>query len=47
MKELKTPISREEILQLQAGDAVRISGLALTGVINFFYFYHTIGKKDK
>jgi len=31
MKELKTPISREEILQLHAGDAVRISGLALTG----------------
>ena len=31
MKELRTPISREEILQLQAGDAVCISGLALTG----------------
>jgi fumarate hydratase subunit beta len=31
MKELKTPISREEILQLQAGDAVLLSGLALTG----------------
>ena len=31
MKELKTPISREEIWQLHAGDAVRISGLALTG----------------
>jgi tartrate/fumarate subfamily iron-sulfur-dependent hydro-lyase beta chain len=31
MKELKTPISREEILQLRAGDAVQISGLALTG----------------
>ena len=31
MKELQIPVSREDILQLQAGDAVRISGLALTG----------------
>jgi tartrate/fumarate subfamily iron-sulfur-dependent hydro-lyase beta chain len=31
MKELKTPVSQEEIRQLHAGDAVRISGLALTG----------------
>lgn len=31
MKELKIPVSREEILQLQVGDAVGISGLALTG----------------
>jgi tartrate/fumarate subfamily iron-sulfur-dependent hydro-lyase beta chain len=31
MKELKTPISREAILQIQAGDVVLISGLALTG----------------
>lgn len=31
MKKLKTPIDREEIRQLHAGDAVQISGLALTG----------------
>ena len=31
MKELKIPVSLEEIRQLHAGDAVQISGLAFTG----------------
>jgi len=26
---------------------VMFSGLALTGIINFFFFYHTIGKKEE